>query len=266
MLKECVALMAAFVSVAAGAADLNLYAAGSLSGAMGELSAAFSQKTGIAVHGVYGPSGMLRERIEAGEAVDVFASADMGHPRKLVQNGRAEFVVRFTANRLCALATPALGLNADNFLDKALNPQIKLGTSTPLADPAGDYTWAMFEQAEALHPGAAASLKAKALQLVGGPQAEKIPAGHGAVPYMFATGKADMFMAYCTTAKQAADEGLALTAVPLPATLAPRAEYGMVVLKNAKPEAGRLALYILSEEGQRILAKWGFDVGLSPTP
>ena len=49
----------------------------------------------------------------------------------------------FTRNTLCAVATSQVGLTTANSLDKLLAPRIKLGTSTPKADPAGDYTWGM---------------------------------------------------------------------------------------------------------------------------
>lgn len=244
-------------------ADLTLFAAGSLRGALSEVSAAFTQKTGIAVKGEYGPSGLLREKIENGANVDVFASADMDHPRKIAASGKGLAAVRFVGNRLCAMAKPDVGLTTANFLDKALSPNIKLGTSTPHADPAGDYTWRLFDKAEQMRPGAAAALKAKALQLVGGPTSEPIPAGHSAVPYIFASGKADMFIAYCTTGKAAAQEGVKLDVVELPPALAQSADYGLTVTgKNV--QAAELALFILSDPGQDILARWGFETTAHP--
>lgn len=239
-------------------ADVTLFAAGSLRGALSEVSTAFTQKTGIAVRGEYGPSGLLREKIEQGAGVDVFASADMDHPRKIAASGKGLATVRFVGNRLCAMAKPEVGLTTANFLDKALSPSVKLGTSTPLADPSGDYTWKVFDKAEQVRPGAAAALKSKALQLVGGPASEPIPAGRSAVPYMFAAGKADMFIAYCTTGKAAAQEGVKLDVVALPPALAQSADYGLTVIgKDAT--AAHLALFIVSEPGQEILARWGFE-------
>ena len=46
---------------------------------------------------------------------------------------------------------------------------MKLGTSTPKADPSGDYAFEVFRKAEAIKPGAQAALEKKALQLTGGP-------------------------------------------------------------------------------------------------
>jgi len=69
-------------------------------------------------------------------------------------------------NRLCALGKTALGVTPENLLDKLLNPSMGLSTSTPGADPAGDYAWAVFARAETAHPGTQVILQQKAMQLV----------------------------------------------------------------------------------------------------
>ena len=56
---------------------VTLYAAGSLTGALGEAAKAYGAATGIEVATKFGPSGQMRERIEAGEPATVFASAGM---------------------------------------------------------------------------------------------------------------------------------------------------------------------------------------------
>lgn len=239
-------------------ADVQLFAAGSLRGAMTEVTAAFTRDSGIAVKAEYGPSGLLRQKIETEGLVGVLASADMGHPRKLAESGRGSATIRFTGNRLCALAKPELGLTTDNLLDKALSPSVKVGTSTPKADPGGDYTWKVFDKAEQVRPGAAQALKAKALQLVGGPDSKPVPAGQSALPYLIATGQADMFIAYCTTSQAAVRGGAKLDIIQLPAAIAQSADYGMTVV-GKDPAAAQLALFIMSEPGQAILAKWGFE-------
>ena len=49
-------------------------------------------------------------------------------------------------------------------LEQMLSPDVKVGTSTPKADPSGDYAFEVFAKAEALKAGARAALEAKALQ------------------------------------------------------------------------------------------------------
>ena len=132
---------------------VRLYAAGSLRAALTEVARAFTAAYGVRVDLEFGASGLLRERLERGEAGDVFASANMEHPQALARSGKAGPVVMFTRNRLCALARVEVGLTMDTLLDRMLDPTIALGTSTPRADPSGDYAWEVFRRAEALRPG-----------------------------------------------------------------------------------------------------------------
>ena len=85
------------------AQEVRLYAAGSLRGALTELGQVFQRETGVAVEGTFGASGLLRERIEQGEPAEVFASANMEHPRALEKAGRGGPVRLFARNQLCAL-------------------------------------------------------------------------------------------------------------------------------------------------------------------
>src|SRR3984957_17454016 len=91
----------------------------------------------------------------------------------------------FTRNRLCALGRAGFGLTPDNLLVNLLDPAVRLATSTPRADPAGDYTWAVFARAEAIHPGAQKTLEAKALKLVGGPNTPPLVPGRAAAREIF---------------------------------------------------------------------------------
>ena len=94
--------------MAADAEPLSLYAAGSLRTALGDVAASFSDAYGVEILPSFGPSGLMRERIEAGETAHVFASANMGHPRTLEEAGRGGPVALFARNRLCALVQPEL--------------------------------------------------------------------------------------------------------------------------------------------------------------
>src|SRR5579863_3595995 len=82
--------------------EMRVLAAGSLREVIGEIGQRYMNATGIQVVANFGPSGVLRERIEKGEKADLFASADMGHPLELLADGRATRVAMFTRNALCA--------------------------------------------------------------------------------------------------------------------------------------------------------------------
>jgi ABC-type molybdate transport system substrate-binding protein len=188
----------------------------------------------------------------------VFASANMEHPLALAAANKSGPVVLFARNRLCALTRPGLSATADNLLDRMLDPQIKLGTSTPRADPSGDYAWEVFRKADKLRPGAFAALEKKAMQLTGGPSSPPPPAGRNAYGALIAEGKADIFLTYCTNAVGARKENPGQEIVSLPDALAVGADYGLTVMAGAPANAHRLAMFILSPEGQRVLASHGF--------
>src|SRR5262245_16154879 len=100
--------------------ELVVFGAGSLREVMTQVATDYQTASGVTVRTEFGPSGLMRERIEKGERVDLFASADMGHPLQLREQGRATTVAMFTRNTLCAVATPQVGLTTANFLDTLL--------------------------------------------------------------------------------------------------------------------------------------------------
>ncbi len=67
------------------AEPMAVVAAGSLREALTEVAQAYETRTGQKLALSFAVSGLLRERIEKGEAAQVFASADMGHPQKLFE-------------------------------------------------------------------------------------------------------------------------------------------------------------------------------------
>lgn len=243
----------------ANAEAIHLWAAGSLADALGEAAAAFRRQHGREVLTHFGPSGLLRQRIEAGERADVFASADLGHPRRLAEAGLAVSPAPLARNELCALAQPELGLTTDTLLETLLDAGVRLGTSTPGADPCGDYTWRAFRQAEAHRPGAYSTLALKARKLVGHPTAPRVPHDRNRYAYMLESGLADVLLTYRTNALVARKANPRLCLVPLPAGMAVGATYGLTVLRRAGPAADKLAHYLLSKPGQETLARYGFS-------
>jgi molybdenum ABC transporter molybdate-binding protein len=249
------------------APGVRVLAAGSLRMAIGEIAAAFAYATKIKVETGFGPSGVLRERIEKGEAADVFASADMGNPLALFRAGKAGPVVLFARNRLCALVRPGLSLTSETFLATLLDPQIKLGTSTPKADPLGDYTWAMFAKADTIRPGSRATLEAKAQKLIGGaPITPAPPAGSDVFAWYLREGHADIFIEYCSAGDEFKKDLPGATVVDLPPNLATGADYRLTLLPTKKANAADFAFFVLSLEGQTILSHNGFDAPLLARP
>ena len=103
------------------------------------------------------------------------------------------------------------------------------------------------------------TLEKKALQLTGGASSAAVPAGRNPYGWHIAEGRADIFLAYCTAARDARKENPDLQTIALPDALAVSADYGLTVTNDASPGAYRFALFILSSEGQGILASHGFS-------
>jgi ABC-type molybdate transport system substrate-binding protein len=167
----------------------------------------------------------------------------------------------FARNRLCALVRPGLKVDSASVLDRMLDPAIKLGTSTPKADPAGDYAFQVFAKAEQSRAGAQAVLESKALQLTGNASSAAPPAGRNAYGWHVAEGRADIFLAYCTAAREAQKQSGDQQVVELPENLAVGADYGLTVVAGASSAAEHFAQFILSPTGQNILTRHGFAPG-----
>ena len=261
--KIAVVLVALFPTMAL-ADTVQLYAAGSLRGALTDVAKAFEAKTGNKVEAKFGPSGALKNEIAGGANAQVFASANMEHPQALHDAGKSGPVVRFARNRMCALANPLLKVDGENLLERMLDPLVKLGISTPKADPSGDYAIEIFRKAEAIKPGARAELEKKAHQLTGSPTSAAPPAGRLVYGWLIAEGKADIFLTYCTNARAAQKQYPGQQIIELPDDLSVGADYGLTVIDGAPPAAQSFANFIVSPDGEAILSGYGFAAGTEP--
>jgi len=251
-------VLAVMQSTAAHATTLPpvVYAAGSLRSGLDEIVARFASRTGIKFDVSYQPSGKLRKDIESGARPAAFASASIAHTDALFREGYLRNSVTFARNAMCLLAAPGVDLGQEDLLAKMLDPALRLGTSTPQIDPAGDYAWQVFHKAEAVQSGAYDQLNLKALQLVGNPaiaaQATR------SVAQLLRDRQVDLFLTYCSYAEKTAIEVPGVTWRRLNDDLNVETSYGIGALSFADERADRLINFILSMEGQKILAKHGF--------
>jgi molybdenum ABC transporter molybdate-binding protein len=261
-IRRIALVLGMLASAAAGAADttdspVKVFAAGSLTGAMTAVMKLYKEKTGVEVQAEFGPAGLLRERIEGGDKPDVFASANMAHPQALADKGIATVPVVMARNRICAKALPGSGLTQANVFDRMLDPQtVGIGTSTPKADPGGDYAYLVFAKAEQARPGAGKKLEGKAKQLVGGKHNPPVPAGKDAMSYFFEQHQIDISLGYCSSRQTTPDPKF--TQVELPPELAIKADYGLSVLGH-REAALRFALFVMSPEAQHVIGLYGFE-------
>lgn len=259
------ALLILTMPLAARADSLNLYAAGSLKAALGDVAASYEKTYKTTVRTKFGPSGLLRQAIEGGDSPDIFASANMAHPKILASNGWGSPVVRFARNQLCALAQPEVTVTTDTLLHTLMDEKIRVGISTPKADPSGDYAWEIFRKADKIRAGSFAALSGKALQLTGGADSAKAPEGRNQYGWVMGEKKADVFLTYCTNAVLAQKEVPDLRIITVPEELSVGADYGLLVRDGSSLEAWRFGMYLLSPEGQKILGDYGFETTANQT-
>jgi ABC-type molybdate transport system substrate-binding protein len=255
---RALALMSALVAANVHAQSIDVFAAGSLRAPLTEIARDFERAGGKKVQGTFGASGLLRARIAGGEHADVFASANLEHPQSLAARGWATDVKTFARNRMCLVAQKGSPAAERPVLDVLLDPAVKLGTSTPLADPSGDYAWEVFKLADKVRPGAYATLDAKAQRLTGGPNTPPPPTDRSVYAALVGDKTVDVFLTYCTNAQAASEEDRKLVRIDLPANLEVATAYGIAVRRDAPRAAQDFAAYVLSPEGQRVLARYGF--------
>jgi molybdate transport system substrate-binding protein len=163
---------------------------------------------------------------------------------------------------MCVVSRRSAGVTGKNLVDRLLADGVRVKTSTPIADPSGDYAWTIFDRVEAARPGAGAKLKAKA-QAEMTVSAPSTAPGQSAAAALFAANLVDMSITYCSASASLEKEIPDLVSLEVPSAFDPHPLYGIAVLSD-RPEVFRLAVLLLSEEGQALIARNGL-VPLSAT-
>ena len=104
-------------------------------------------------------------------------------------------------------------------------------------------------------------MEKKARQLTGSPASAAPPAGLPVYGWLVAEGEADIFLTYCTNGHAAQKQYPGQQIVELPDDLSVGADYGLTVIDGAPPAAQAFANFIVSPEGEAILASYGFASG-----
>jgi len=223
--------------------------------AAGSLRAVFA---GQPFNMAFGGAGLLRERIERGAPCDLFLSADLANPRALASRFGGATVSSFIGNRIVVVVRAHVGLRTDNFLDRLLDPAVRIGTATPGADPGGDWALELFNRADRSRPGAAAILTAKALHLAGGREPSRLPAGSHPVAHFLSSNAAEAFVCYRS---MTLDLPAGFEVVAPPPEMQVVAEYGLVVLASdprRRAAATAFANALTSPEWQSRFCAHGF--------
>lgn len=232
-------------STAAQAGEITVSAAASLTNAFTEIKSIFESKNPeIKVVTNFAASNPLLKQIETGAPVDVFASADLAtmdkaEAQKFLQPGSRK---NFAANAL-VLIVPAGDKTGLKKSDELSAPKYdKVAVGNPDSVPAGRYTREVLQMNnmwDALQPKL---IMAESVRQV--------------LDYVV-RGEVQAGFVYSTDARQAGNKVTVLESL----TGKTPVLYPLSVLERSKNknEAQAFVNFVLSAEGQNILAKYGFS-------
>ena len=234
---------------AAGVQTLTVFAASSLTEAFEGLERGFERShPEVDVRLVLAGSQVLRMQLEQGARADVFASADEGHMRALVEAGHVLGGSTFAHNSLALIVPPDNPAAIERFAQLDRAQRLVLGSPSV---PVGRYAREALGRAQA-HLGADFVMRVTSRIASEEPNERLVRA-------KVELGEADAALVYRT-------DGLASKRVKLiaiPPALNVRASYPIGVLAaSARPGlADGFLAFVHSAEGQRILTRHGFLVG-----
>ena len=140
-----------------------------------------------------------------------------------------------------------------------------LGVFPAAQDPVGDCTATLLRHLEVLHPGAGEALRARAAVVSEAMVGRPLAPGEDWAGALLRDRQIGLHVTYCTTARsRLARQVPGLEVAALLGALRGGSEYGLAVLQNAVSGAECLALFMLSFEGQRILARHGIAPVIQP--
>lgn len=228
---------------------LRVFAAASLTDAFRELATVFEQQhPGESVELNLAGSQVLRTQIEQGAPADVFASADLVHAEALEQSGLLGPCAVLARNRV-VVAVPTDGARVTRLLDLA-RPGIKVVVAGS-AVPVGRYT------AQVLSKMSASGLYGDDFQSRVLANVVSQETNVRVVLSKVVLGEADAGFVYLTDAATASDK---IRVLEIPESHNVVAEYPIGVLtRSVVPVRARTFIeFVLGEQGQAVLHKYGF--------
>ena len=232
------------IATLATAAQLNVFAAASLSDALKELAPQFQAASGHTLRNNFGASGALARQIKEGAPADVFISADELRVDQLEKAGLLLPGTRQTilANTLVVVIAVDGGAPVAKPADLTKADVRRVAIGEPATVPVGTYTKEYLQKLGLWKP-----LLDKMVPL------DNVRAVLAAVE----AGNADAGFVYQTDALISKKVKIAIA---VPRAEGPSITYPAAVLKDARsPEAARALLaFLAGAEAQKVFAKHGF--------
>lgn len=229
---------------------LTVFAAASLTDAFEELGTAFeAQNADVDVQLSFAGSSTLATQINEGAPVDVFASANMAQMNNVITAGNVEGAsIIFAQNRLVIIVPSDNPRNIQSLQDLA-TPGVMLVVAAE-GVPVREYTETMLTAATEAY---GTDFPAKVRENIISEEANV-----RLVATKITLGEADAGVVY--TSDVTPDIAESVLMIPVPDAYNVIATYPIAVLKNGENSdlARRFVAFVMSPDGQSILAKWNF--------
>ncbi len=228
------------------AADLNVYAAASLTDVMKEIATAYGKQSGDHIQFNFGASNLLERQIEGGAPADVFLSADQA---KMASLEKKDLLLPGTrrdllSNLLVIIVAGEATTAPKSAADLAKPDYQKLALADPQSVPAGIYAREYLQKL-----GLWESVKDKVVPT------ENVRGALAAVE----AGNANVGIVYKT---DALISKRVKVAVEIPAAEGPKISYPVAVIRSSSdPEhAKKFAEYLSAPAARATFEKFGFSV------
>ena len=238
-------------STGSGGGTLNVFAAASLTDAFGELEKTFEkQNPGVKVRATFAGSSTVLAQIQQGAPADVFASADEAKMNEAEKSSLISGKPKvFVKNREVVVVPKN---NPSNI--KSLRQLSKPGVKLVLAEdgvPAAEYAKDILNKANTEY---GSGFDKKVLSNVVSRESDVRAAVN-----RVALGDADATFGYASDVTPDIKDKVRV--VEIPRKLNVTAAYPIAVLKESpnKKLARKWVDLVMSKDGQRVLAKWGFE-------
>ena len=236
------------------AATLRIMAADALPKPIMEIGNIFKKEhPGVKIDYDFLGAGVLKGDIEEGAPCDVFLSANGKFQRQLKHKGFLKSYEVFAYDYLAA-ATPynnPAGVTPSNLIQKLMDPNVALTTSSPHADPAGDYTWKMFRIINRRFPGAFKKITGHANHLLDA----------ALVMPVLESGNTDLGILYASQLLELKRSGAKINIIAIPKKYNTKVKFTASVLNQSKYKSldEDFIKLLFSKKGKKILTYWGFS-------
>ena len=242
----CALLVVAFATAAVRAAEINVFAAASLTDALKTIGAAYEKQAGDKINFNFGASSLLARQIEEGAPADIFFSADEAKMDALAARGLVRDGTRKSrlSNSLVIVTSSDSALKINSPADLAGKKVRRIALADPKAVPAGIYSKEFLEKENFW-----AEIEPKVVPV------DNVRAALAAVE----SGNIEVGMVFKT---DAAISKKVKIAYEVPTADGPKISYPMAVLKNSKQveSAKKFEDYLDSDNATRIFERYGFII------